>query len=342
MKHVSFPDIGQYRNLIRNVTSRAQYVGNDVNGDPIYDPLKPLPVLELEGTVKLHGTNAAIAYDYTTKEYWLQSRERLLSVGSDNAGFAAKYADQLDKLLPLFDIGSLGATNAQVIIYGEWCGQGIQKGVSVSQLPKMFVVFAVRQTQDEVTQWLPSEIVKKIRLPEAGIYNIYDYPTWKISINFADPISSQNQLQDLTLEVERNCPVGAAFGKEGTGEGIVWKVITPGWEDSKFWMKVKGEKHSVSKVRTLAAVDMETVNSQKEFVANTVTEARCLQSISKLKEAGKPTDRTSLGDFIRWIYNDIVKEESDTAKANGIDLDKLGGPIAQAAKAWFFKNEASL
>ena len=336
MKHISFPDIGQYRQLIRNVASHAQYVGKDANGDPIYDNNKPLPVLEFEGTTKLHGTNAAFCSDY--KDLWFQSRERLLTIDSDNAGFVRHFEPHTNLLKNLCYKAGRGFNEATVCIYGEWCGSGIQKGVGISTLPKMFVAFAVRVGGT----WLDREAVSEIRARDIGIYNIYDYPTWKMTIDFANPIESQNKLVEITQAVEQECPVAKAFGKSGVGEGVVWKCITPDYEDSKFWMKVKGEKHSVSKVTKLASVDMERVGTQNEFVTNTVTEARCLQSISKLKESGKPLDRTSLGDFIKWIFNDIIKEETDTATANGLDISKLGGPIAHAAKAWFFKNENSL
>lgn len=346
MQHVSFPDIGQFRNLIRNVKARAQYVGKDVNGDAIYDPLKPLPTLKLEGTVKLHGTNAAIARAMQPGDgesgpcncYWFQSREHIIGINNDNAGFVRHFSEPNGSLR--LEVSQLlnAVPGNHVVVYGEWCGKGVQKGVAISEVPKMFVIFAIRTDGT----WLPKDEVKKYTDKDIGIYNIYDYVHFQIDIDFANPELSQNKLQELTLKIEQECPVGAAFGAKGVGEGIVWKVITPGWEESQFWMKVKGEKHSVSKVKTLASVDVEKIAGQKEFVASVVTEARCCQSITKLLEAGKSTGRESLGEYLRWIYNDIVKEETDTAVANGIELDKIGGLISNAAKQWYFANEATL
>jgi hypothetical protein len=130
------------------------------------------------------------------------------------------------------------------------------------------------------------------------------------------------------------------MGVDGIGEGIVWKCVTPGWESPEFFFKVKGELHSASKVKTLAAVDVELVASMREFAEKTVTENRCRQGIDKLREAGKKLiDRTCVGDFIRWVIADVEKEESDTAKASGIDLKKANGELTKAARVWFFKNE---
>jgi hypothetical protein len=43
----------------------------------------------------------------------------------------------------------------------------------------------------------------------------------------------------------------------------------------------------------------------------------------------------SVGDFIRWVHGDIVKEEADTMAASGIDPKKIGGDVAKRAKRWF-------
>jgi hypothetical protein len=108
------------------------------------------------------------------------------------------------------------------------------------------------------------------------------------------------------------------------------------YDSTEYWFKVKGEKHSVSKVRTLAAVDVEAINALNEFVDSVVTESRLEQGLDNLvREQRKPFEMTSLGDFIRWVYNDVVKEEADTIEASGFDAKKLGGPIANVARKWY-------
>lgn len=54
-KHISFPSIEQFRHVVASVNRQANYVGAGVNGDAIYDPNLPKPVLTFKGTVKLHG-----------------------------------------------------------------------------------------------------------------------------------------------------------------------------------------------------------------------------------------------------------------------------------------------
>lgn len=339
---IKFPSIEQFRNVIRHVKTHAQYAGKDENGDVIYDQSKPIPTLKFRGTVKLHGTNAGIVYDVDTDSFTYQSRERVLSLTSDNAGFMLAQMKQENvwrdvayqatrEILPHRKI-------AKVAIFGEWCGSGIQKGVALTQLPKMFIIFAVKVVfEDETTRWLPIGEID-LHLPESHLFNIDTFPTYEIDIDFNHPELAQNKMIEITEEVEKECPVGKYFGVSGIGEGVVWTCVSDGWNDSGTWFKVKGEKHSVSKVRTLAAVDVEAVATLKAFVDSVVTEARLEQGLDNLvREQLKPVEMTSMGDFIRWVFNDVMKEEMDTIVANGIDPKKVGSAVANAARPWFVK-----
>jgi hypothetical protein len=328
--HIPFPDIKQFRQVVREICSHAQYVGLDAEGKAKYDPTLPRPTLTFEGTVKLHGTNASICHDRESDQFWFQSRELILGPGADNAGFKTHFLPRMEAVKALF--AKLG-TYTTAAVYGEWCGQGINGGTAISNLPKMLVIFAVKADD----RWLTLEGLSD---PTNQIRHIHEFDMFYTVINFERPELAQNSLCELTLGVERQCPVAFRLGVAGTGEGIVWRCTTPGWEDSRFWFKVKGEKHSATKVKTLAAVDIEKANSIAEFVERVVTAERCEQGVSKLIELGKPIDRTSMGDFLRWVFNDIAKEESDTAEASGIELKKIGGAISLAAKRWFFANEA--
>ena len=339
---IKFPSIEQFRTVIRHVKTHAQYAGKDANGDVIIDQSRPIPTLKFRGTVKLHGTNAGIVYDIATDSFTYQSRERELSLTSDNAGFMLAQMKHENVWRDVVhqatrEIAPYGKP-AKVAIFGEWCGQGIQRGVALTELPKMFVMFAVKVVfEDETTEWLPiGEFY--LHLPEDKLFNIDTFPTYEIEVDFNHPELAQNKMIEITEEVEKECPVGKYFGVSGIGEGVVWTCVSDGWADSGTWFKVKGEKHSVSKVRTLAAVDVEAVASLKAFVDATVTEARLEQGLDNLvREQLKPFEMKSMGDFLRWVYNDVIKEEQDTIVANGIDPKKLGGAIANVARPWYVK-----
>ena len=57
-----FPSIEQFRSVVKQVKDTSSYVGQDGEGKPIFDYTRPLPTITFTGTVKLHGTNAAIGY----------------------------------------------------------------------------------------------------------------------------------------------------------------------------------------------------------------------------------------------------------------------------------------
>jgi hypothetical protein len=337
---IKFPSIEQFRHVIKGVSLRTHYDGTDENGDARYKPRGvPQPVIRYRGTVKLHGTNAALVLEDKKIKY--QSRERELTREDDNAGFCNYFSDRVDIVFTLMAniLTTLGADSlpeTKLAVFGEWCGTGINGGkAAISKLDKLFVIFAVK-LDDE---WIDIDRVKNLEFPEHRIFNSLRFPSWLIDIDFNEPFIAQDKLGKLTLEVEQECPVSKYFGIDnGVGEGIVWSPVDDQqWNSSQFWFKVKGEKHSATKVRTLAAVDVEALKAVNDFVDATCTESRLEQGLSNLiNEQKKPFETTSLGDFIRWVHNDIVKEESDTIAASGFDVKKLGSPISNKARQWFF------
>lgn len=327
-----FPSISQFRSVISQVKHKASYMGQDAEDQPIYNHAAVFPTLNFIGTVKLHGTNAAVVF--TSEGVSFQSRERVLTLEADNAGFMTHMSQQFIGLQQLKMTLSEAArvdlsTDPVIAVYGEWCGGNIQRNVAIAGLPKMFVVFAVKINGEWFNEDLPP-----IQNKEASIYSIYQFPKWIMTIDFNAPEAKQNLLGTLTQAVEDECPVGKHFGQVGVGEGIVWRCVEDPTSD--LWFKVKGEKHSASKVKTLAAVDVEAVETVRAFITQTVTEARLQQGLQHLlNEQRKPFDMTSIGDFIRWIHLDVIKEESDTMTSSGIEVKKIGGPLAQAAKRWY-------
>lgn len=333
MEFIKFPSIEQFRTIVKKVNDRAKFVGKDENGDAIFDHSKTSPTLKFVGFVKGHGTNSSVHFNPKTNEFWCESRNNIISVDSDNAGFA-RFIEN-NKLVVLDLIQSIKNPNLETIsIFGEWAGKGIQKGVAISEVDKFFSIFKVGIEE----RWTSNEVISSLKANESRIFNMSQFGSFEIEINFNRPEFSQNTLVDLTLKVEEECPIGKFFGISGTGEGIVWSCVTPGFESSDFWFKTKGEKHSVSKVTKIAAVDIEKVKSNEEFVEKTVTENRLRQGLEYLKEMKIEISPKSTGDFIRWVHNDILKEESDIMNASGISEKDLGRLVSVKAKTWFFQN----
>lgn len=334
-KMIKFPEIVQFRQIIRQVTDQARYSGKDENGDAIFDASRVLPTLTFTGTVKLHGTNAGVTLTRDGDMY-AQSRENVITTENDNAGFAFFVESNKENFKNLFS--TLEFRDADhITICGEWAGGNIQKGVAINGLPKMFVIFGVKMSykDDEanVNYFLTDDETKHLKNVDERIYNILDFETYTIDIDFNDPKMIQNKLIELTLAVEAECPVGKVLGNVGTGEGIVWKCDT---EHGTIRFKVKGEKHSSSKVKKLAPVDTEKLNSIREFAEYSVTESRLEQAIEKVfTSVNEEIDIRKMGNFLRWITNDIIKEEMDTLKDNGLEPKEITKAVSNIARQWF-------
>lgn len=329
-----FPSIGKFSDLIKSVQHTCKYHELEV------------PTLRLDGTVKLHGTNAAVCTD--GMEMWLQTRERILPDDEAHMGFR-EFSVRNDKTLRLIMAKFMAATGCDDIqVYGEWCGGGIQKGVGLTQLPKMFVIFAVGYGVPPETghrQWLPTNAIAPIL--EGALNNVSeiklstDFPNYTIEVDFNRPAMSQNTLVDLTIAVETDCPVarqllGPHHEGELIGEGIVWTAFMPTLGTQR--IKVKGEKHSVSRVRTLAPVDEALVKGIEEFVTYAVTENRLGQGIDKLREMGiDPSERKAIGEYVKWVVGDVMREEMGVIASSGLEAKQITGPISRIASAYILK-----
>jgi len=327
-----YPSTGQFRQVVKYVQDITRYKGKDENNAPIFDMGAEMPVVEYIGTVKIHGTNGSLVMFEDGKIY-CQSKERMLAFGCDNAGFweAMRHAD-LNALFGIvkeryYEIHGCEAPYP-IRISGEWAGGNIQKGVAVNGVEKFFAIFGIQCGEE----WELIENYDDVKDPDSQIYNILQFKHYSITIDFNRPAEIQNKLIELTEQVEMECPVGLFFGQTGIGEGVVWKpridrrlAATP-----SSWFKVKGDKHSSSKVKKLASVDTEKLESIKEFVEYAVTESRLEQGVG---EVG--LDITKVGEFIGWINRDIFKEEMDTLKDNKLEMRDIGKEVSNVARKWY-------
>jgi hypothetical protein len=350
-KHISFPSIEKFSNIITNINRENNFVGLDENGEAIYDPSKPKPILRFTGSVKNHGTNAGVCFN-SIDGMWAQSRENIITPQSDNAGFAffvesnksifeELFAQVIDKTIPYVD-PSLNT----ISIYGEWCGGNIQKGVGICNLPKSFFIFGVKISPHNINETEKPPIAywvdhSYLRSPENRIYNINDYKMFEIDIDFNVPQLVQNQIIDWTIEVENECPVAKAFGFPNTiGEGIVFSYTTP--EGKRYSFKSKGEKHAAkSKVHTLKPVDNEKINKCIE-VANKVTpEWRLDQMLEKQFDFmnGGTMDVKKMGDYLKLVMADVLKEEMDVLTEAGVEPKDIGKYVSDIAKKYFFSRQ---
>jgi len=181
--------------------------------------------------------------------------------------------------------------------------------------------------------------MKNLSSPEHRIYNIEDYKTYSIDIDFNNPQLVQNQIIDMTIEVEDECPVGKAFGHEGIGEGIVFTYFNDG---ERISFKSKGEKHSkASKVTTLKPVDDVKLNKIVDIVNKVCVDWRMEQMLDKTFDLinGGSIDIKKMGDFIRNVIQDIMKEESDTIAEAGLEPKDINSKVSEKCRLYFFAKQ---
>lgn len=344
-----YPSTEQFRHVIISVKKFAAKRNEE------------LPTLKFVGTVKLHGSNAAIGFQKDSG-HWIQSRNNVITPLKDFKACAKSISPVADEFFTELVLPKCPAIREQyelgrkILIFGEWCGENIQKNVAIFGLPKMFVIFNVQvceeidATSDPVeidddgqlilksTCWLQPKEWSHIKWHEKLIYNIHDFQTYEIEINFECPQVAQNKLVEITETVETQCPVGSYFNRPGLGEGVVWTE----WEKSNgaLMFKVKGEKHSVTKVTTLAPVDTEQFLNIQNFIVYACTENRMHQGLDYLREQQLAVEMKNFVVFMRWVVADIVKEEKDTMDASGVSSTDVGRTAKNRALPWF-KNQLS-
>lgn len=346
---VRFPSIQAYRHIVDDVRKTARKMG-----------LSDLPTITFKGTVKMHGANVGVGLTRDGR-MWVQSRRRVISPMDDYVGVATHMKRHNTIVRGILERALKASRDEAVaaVMYGEWVGRGVQKGVALSEVDPIFVALKIKQVYshgDDVVEvddgdggtrhsrlphWLPEELLNSVHHPEARLYNKNEFPQYSVTIDFANPAGAQEQLDTITADVERCCPVGKFFGVEGTGEGVVW-VSQPGSGfPGTYTFKVKGEKHAMvkssRKQKTLTPVDMEQVAGATEFAEYAVTPARCEQGVDEVftKEGVKPT-RRGCGAFIKWMVGDVDKEEGDVAVRNNVNVGLAKKAVSTAARKWFF------
>ena len=129
----------------------------------------------------------------------------------------------------------------------------------MARLQKMFIIFAVKVQYEEThsrpkpedqKEWVDMEYLRDIHDNAARVYNIEQFDTFEVTIDFADEKSKDEaiaKMSECTRGVREECPVAKALGASGkpmNGEGIVWKPVaakSPLWSEKfggpKCWMK---------------------------------------------------------------------------------------------------------
>jgi len=308
-----------------------------------------IPVMvTYRGKIKIHGTNAGIQITAGGKVV-AQSRNRVISPVDDNLEFAkwvASTSERWARLMPC-------------VVYGEWCGPGVQKGVAISGVAeRQFCVFAITipatlydggfdangitnfiYEPDEIERWLGS----LVDLDRVHVLPWHHAPLETILPDNA--LTASKQFNDMTTDVaERDPWVHKVFGVAGPGEGLVeFPVVINGipmtrlHEFSLLSFKSKGDNHVVKKRRDGAgdaAAQVEVPHTVVHFVYMMITGPRCEQG---LNEVGGRRLPELFRTFLAWMLKDIEKEGQEELAAGGLVMGDVRPALSRACKRWWFQ-----
>ena len=336
-QHIAWASIGALSSVWKELQGRATH----------HNDAFSWPSLRCRAKVKLHGvlpSGAVVA----------QSRNLILNSDAKSiAGFSRWVAE----LEPFF---SSLAREETVVIFGEFCGESIQKGTALNKIGrKIFAIFAVQigddRTHEAKLEVDPDRISTLVGPRPEGVY-VLPWHGEELELNYADRDTIQRAatvINDMVLCVERCDPwVKETFGVEGIGEGVVvYPVTKAGHYDVKMhavsrdeithlMFKAKGQKHAASKKKKPAQIDPEIARSIDDFAQIFVTEARCEQAIVEACEGQR--SKQQMGAFLRWIALDVRKESVHELDASGLTWKQVSRKVNVVARAWLFAHAERL
>jgi hypothetical protein len=69
-------------------------------------------------------------------------------------------------------------------------------------------------------------------------------------------------------------------------------------------------------------------------VSAVLTESRLQQGLDEIISRHGKATLDHMGDFLMWVGKDVMKEESDTLKASGLDRKEVMNLVNRRAKEW--------
>lgn len=258
--------------------------------------------------VKLHGTNAAIHVNQYGHVVACQSRNRLITPDDDNLGFARSMYGR--------DVNLRHQAAKPWIIYGEWAGQGIQKGVGISNIEKQFFPFAI----SVCGVFMKNEVATGF-IRGAGVFSPILLEPYNTFFH-----KDMEGLQAAVEAVDKLCPVARVFGFDGHGEGFVLRPHGDQETDTELWWKAKGASHQKSDVKVFKAPEFG--DESREWIQEQI-QRRAAQGLAYLQEMGHPITAESTPLFIKWMVNDITTEEDIP---DFVNVKAIGSFAAKAYK----------
>lgn len=214
-----------------------------------------------------------------------------------------------------------GATD-YAILYGEWCGSNVQKGVAISRLPKMLVVFEASVDGSMVG-------TGDVRSGAAiGMYFATDFETYsvKTDANSVDLASAAAETQGIANKVHKRCPgfsklhmfekINNILGKDKSdllcGEGVVWRGIV---DSMVYRFKSVGRSFSETAFRKSKPKAGKKRTPAYCFAEGVTTEARMKKASEYLRGV---SDRVEHPEYLHISESRCDRRDAGGEGRNGI------------------------
>jgi hypothetical protein len=299
------------------------------------------------GKIKLHGTNSAI--QLCEDGIVCQSRNNIITPSDDNAGFAS-WANSVSNAFNFFQ----GNAKTDCIVFGEWCGKGIQNAVSISKIDKkVFAIFSVKLGEryivdpDEIRILLTGKANAEDAKSLMASYekdNIYVLPWYSDEVHSVSLLGLDEEFESIVskanaeiLKIEDNDPwVSDNFGVTGPGEGLVFYPISHMDRFSDLTWKAKGEKHRAKETKVAVQISPEKIAEARKFAEIFTTESRLMQGATALSSTGQPVfDPKLTGQFIGWLAKDVSKECQDELEESGLEWKDISKHVTDIGRKWY-------
>jgi len=322
--HIPWPDIESLYNIRRYLVQQNM-----------------TRVIRYKAKVKLDGTNAGIQIK-PDGSYFAQSRSRLLTENHDNMDFG-KWVKNNEGLWTLIreNADKAGLKGKAITVFGEYCGQGIQKRTAISQIDRrILAVFAIQIGELDAEFECNPEIIQSICPQTELVYTLpwYGLP---VDLDYTDPerlTAGAEIINKMVEAVELTDPwVKETFGVEGIGEGVVMYPIIDGKERiprvtyTDLVFKAKGEKHQVVKAKKPAQINPEFVATINGFVDLMVTENRLEQIAGKVGDF----NMKKTGEFLKEFNLDVQKESVAELEAADLEWKQVAKEVGTRARQWW-------
>lgn len=235
---------------------------------------------------KIDGTNAVVWYEDGVVK--AGSRNRELSIESDNAGFC-EYITQQPNIKRYFE------KNPDSILYGEWLVPHTLKTYR-DDAWKKFYVFDVGVRNDEGRfGYLP--------------YHVYSKELDEFGIEYLLPlvVMSNPTIEDIRARAD----VNTYLMKEGcVGEGVVCKNYDfYNKYGRQTWGKLVRNEFKEKHIKTMGCPTKDVVTVEDEIVAEYVTQAVVDKEFDKIRVVDGGWSSKSIPKLLNTVYYTLVTEE---------------------------------